>query len=524
MKDKPLTKRKLLKDRQLPSPEQVSTRQNFNRISQDHLLIKKLLMKKIIGWTGGIIGAAAIVTAVVLSTSKPAEKIQTPQTQPVAAVAVATHKPCILSPLPAAEEPFAEFKISAKDGGIINYKTGSSIKIPANAFSGNGANPLPDSITIRYREFHDPLDIFLSGIPMNYDSAGTKYTLQSAGMLEILAFDGDQKLNLDPKKPIEIKMASTNDDKNYNLYQLDTVAKNWVYKGKDKIITADVKNTAPPEISKPVVENNPVADNTVKPALADPQKYCFKIGYDKTDFPELAAYDNVLFEVHDNTFKPIYYKINWSKISLQSGTTKGTYLVKLKKADTTITLNAAPVFDQTNYTAALAKFDEKQKQISEKQNKEDAEKNKKLTAVNKDLSSYNRRQLAATANKMQPYRVFLINQMGVHNCDQPLPPPPMQAWVDQSNKEDKEAAKMTYSTIYLVEKGKNTVFHFANGEPITFDAASKKLMWTITGKNEIAFFRNVDFKKLANGDHLNMKPVVAHDQNMALAEIKKFSE
>ncbi|MCW3083243.1 MAG: hypothetical protein JWP12_609 [Bacteroidetes bacterium] len=522
MKDKPLTKRKLLKDRQMPSPEQVNMRQNFNRISQDHLLIKKLLLKKLIGWTGGIIGAAAIVTAVVLNMNKPADKIQTPQTP--TAPAVAAHKSCILSPLPAKEEPFAQFKISAKDGGIINYKTGSSIHVPANAFLSNGANPLPDSITIRYREFHDPLDIFLSGIPMNYDSAGTRYTLQSAGMLEILAFDGNQKLNLDPKKPIEIKMASTTDDTNYNLYQLDTVAKNWVYKGKDKIVTADAKNSTPPEQTKTVAETQAIADNSVKPALADPQKYCFKIGYDKTDFPELAAYDNVLFEVRDNTFKPIYYKINWSKISLQSGATKGTYLVKLKKADTTITVNAAPVFDPNNYTAALAKFDEKQKQVSEKQTKEDAEKNKKLNTVNKDLSSYNRKLLSAAINKMQPYRIFVINQMGVHNCDQPMPPCPMQVWVEATNKEDKEAAKISYSSIYLVEKGKNTVFHFMPGEPIAFDATSKKLMWTITAKNEIAFFRNVDYQKFSKGDHMNIKPVIARDQDMALAEIKKFSE
>ena len=98
MKDKPLTKRKLLKDRQMPSPEQVNMRQNFNRISQDHLLIKKLLMKKIIGWTGGIIGIAAIVTAVVLNTGKPAVKTETPKTQ--SEPAAAAHVPCIFRRCP----------------------------------------------------------------------------------------------------------------------------------------------------------------------------------------------------------------------------------------------------------------------------------------------------------------------------------------------------------------------------------------------------------------------------------------
>lgn len=509
----------------MPSPEQVNRRQNFNRITNQHLLMKKLVMKKILAWSGGFIGASAIAAAVILNNVNSPEPAQPQQTAVAADTPSQTR--CVSAPLPGKEEPYSTFIISAKDGGTIHYKTGSVITIPANAFVNKGAKPASDSITVRYREFHDPLGIFLSGIPMDYDSAGTAYTLESAGMLEILAFDGDQKLSLAPQKQIGINMASNTDETDFNLYELDTLAKNWVYKGKDKILAMKNNNIIADQKEKtiPAAPGNIIADEkTIRPAVSDPQKYCFKIGYDKNEFPELAAYDNVLFEVRDNTFKPAYYKINWKKISLENSDTEGLYNVKLKKADTTITVKAVPVFDADNYAAALAKFDAQQKQISSKQTKEENEKRTKLNSVNKDLRGYDRNQMLAVAKATGTRRVFMISQLGIHNCDRPIPPPPLQLFVQGLEKpEKKDPQQLRYNIIYLVEKGKNTVFRFMKGEPVKFDRDSEKLMWTVTDQNKIAFFRNMDLPG-ASGTSVKARPIIAKDQELALEEIRKFSE
>lgn len=455
MKNKAGIKRTLVTDRQLPTPEQVNKRQDFSRVNNNYTLIKKVMLKNTLLWSGGIIGAAGIAAAVVFNQlSAPAVQPKAPEQK----VAEAKANPCILSPFPAAEEPFSTFTVSGKAGATLQYKTGSSITISANAFVDATGNPISDSVTIRYREFHDALDIFLSGIPMNYDSAGTKYTLESAGMLEIRGFQNGKAVQLDPNKPLTINMASNSAEKNFNLYQLDTIHRNWDYKGKDQVSTA-AKTDTPVAKAKPATA--PAPANTVKPVLSDPQKYCFKIGYNKNEFPELAAYDNVLFEVTDNAFKPVYYKINWKSISLENSSTKGTYLVKLHKADTTITVSAVPVFDEDHYESAMQIFDAKLKAQNDKQGKTEAQQKAKVQEVDQSLSHYNNSSLMNVANALTTAtRTFRITAFGIHNCDRPLPPSPMQIMAWQFAEEDRAAAQVTNGTIYLVEKGKNTVFRF----------------------------------------------------------------
>ena len=516
MKNKAGIKRKLLTDRQLPTPEQVNRRQDFSRVNSNYALIKKVMLKNALLWGGGIIGLAGIATAVLLL--HPGKPQPQPAAPPVPAAIAETHTSCILPPLPASDTPFSSFSVSAKDGATIRYKTGSTITIPANAFRDADGNTIGDSVTIRYREFHDVLDIFLSGIPMNYDSAGTHYTLESAGMLEIRAYQGNKPLQLDPGKPVTISLASNTADKKFNLYELDTISKNWVYKGKDQVtenakaVAATVK-TGAPAVASP-------AGNLVKPALSDPQKYCFRIAYDKTDFPELAAYDNVLFEVTDNAFRPVYYKINWKSISLENSSTKGTYFVKLHKADTTITVSAVPVFDREHYETALRAFDEKQKAAGSRQHSEEAAKQARLDDTNRSLKGYKTKDFSNALQLTAAKRTFTVLRFGLFNCDHPLLPLPVQtvAPVFQDG-----AAKETYSTVFLAEKGKNTVFRFTRGERFRFDPHAEHLLWTIDSNNRVAFFRNVDYAQLATGNSAIPLPAAASSQDAAFAEIRNFS-
>ena len=64
MKNKAGIKRKLMTDRQLPTPDQVNSRQNFNKVSNNYALIKKVMFRNMLAWGGGIIGAAAITSVV----------------------------------------------------------------------------------------------------------------------------------------------------------------------------------------------------------------------------------------------------------------------------------------------------------------------------------------------------------------------------------------------------------------------------------------------------------------------------
>ncbi len=522
MKDKHI-KRKLLNDRKLPDSTQINKHQDFDRLHTDFSMMKKLLLKNIILWAGIFSTVAVAAVVVMLSILKKENNKVLPKED----ITENTAASFILPPLPGKNVPYNTFRISARNAVTLTYPNGSMIMIPADAFRNVMGKPLSDSIDINYREFHNPLDIFLSGIPMTYDSAGTSYTFESAGMIEILAFDKGEPLQLNAEKAIQISMASTTAETRFNLYELDTENKKWIYKGKDQVekpaqpeIVAQEKNS--PQVAEPVEPAQPI----VKPILSDPQKYSFKITYEPHAFPELQAYENVLFQVTDNQFKPAYFKINWDKISLYNGDEQGAYFVKLKKKDTTISVTAVPVFDQANYSKALAKFEEQHKQSAQERDDKELQKKTKLNTVNKELAAYNRnstkdaRASTASANAMA-YRRFSVFRLGIYNCDFPMFPQPEIRLVNTLIEAGKKTGAFTYSTIFIIEKGKNTVFKFAKNEPIRCNLQATNLIWTITDKDAIAFFKQSDFTTPKIDKAV---PEVAKDQPAALTEIKKFCD
>jgi hypothetical protein len=516
-------KRKIVTDRKLPSSEQIKKYQNFDRVQSDYSAVKKLLIKKGLMWTGAAICLTTVASLIFINSGN-----NPPKPKAVAATETAKKtEACVQPPLPGKETAYTIYRISAKNGGVIQHGTGSSITIPANAFKHVTGEKVSDSINIKYREFHTPLDIFLSGVPMDYDSAGVKRTLESAGMLEIRATDNGKDLVLNEQTPLDVNMATSSLDPRFNLYELDTVNKNWVYKGKDKV-QESVQKTISPKGNK--VQTDMVKSNTVRPVMANPKKYSFTIRRDKNEFPELAAYDNVIFEVLDETFNPKFHKIQWKKISLHNSDVQGNYIVKLQKADTTISVNVKPVFELDDYEAAMQKFQEQANLSMKAQEAKEQQTEKAVNQVNKELQSYNKKDILQAAFGMAGISVgirnFSVRTLGYHNIDFPMPPIVSYAYKILNNSAQKSTIPQTgsaYTSIFLAVKGKNTVFRFSKGEPVRLDPDKKNLMWTVTTDNRIAFFRIDDYRKLKNGGENDLQPVAAANQDEALMEIRKFS-
>ncbi len=140
---------------------------------------------------------------------------------------------------------FVKHQINGQSGGIYENENGSRLIVPPAAFTNSQGQTVKGEVDIRFREFHDYVDFFLSGIPMEYDSAGTTYHLESAGMVEIYAEQNGQRLNMAPGKSIEVELVSAVNLKkgeaipSFNVYYLDTENRNWVYEGIDRITPID---------------------------------------------------------------------------------------------------------------------------------------------------------------------------------------------------------------------------------------------------------------------------------------------
>lgn len=148
---------------------------------------------------------------------------------------VAKLPPYVVPPVPTADVPFETYTFQAEQGTKVAYKTGTQIEIPANALLDEKNKPVKGKVTLSYREFHDALDVLVSGIPMQYDSAGTKQSLQTAGMFDIRASQEGKNLRLAKGKEMHVRMASWQPDADYNFYSLDTIKRNWEYKTREKV-------------------------------------------------------------------------------------------------------------------------------------------------------------------------------------------------------------------------------------------------------------------------------------------------
>lgn len=192
-----------------------------------------------------IVGVVGIAIAIMLLDSseekittinKPIAPITTMATEQFAAVETPL-QPFVNPPIAGLNVPFSSYFVESNKATTLKHTTGSFIKIPKDAFVNEDGSIVKGKVEVKYREFKDVAEIFASGIPMSYQENGEEFHFESAGMLEILAYQDGKQIYLNPKKKIDIEMTSDYAGTQYNLYSLDTTARNWVYEGKDKVIT-----------------------------------------------------------------------------------------------------------------------------------------------------------------------------------------------------------------------------------------------------------------------------------------------
>lgn len=128
------------------------------------------------------------------------------------------------------------FSIDAGEEVTLNTGNGTTITIPANALVDAQGNPVEGKVDISYRDYLEPMDILLSGIPMTFDSGGVVNQFQTAGMFELEAAQGGRQVFLKDGEKINIDLQSVDSVGDYNFYALNDSA------GWQNIGTAPVSN------------------------------------------------------------------------------------------------------------------------------------------------------------------------------------------------------------------------------------------------------------------------------------------
>ncbi|MBC7861984.1 MAG: hypothetical protein IAF38_03365 [Bacteroidia bacterium] len=377
-----------------------------------------------------------------------------------------------------ANVPYNNYKVNATHGGTITHNK-SKITVPAGSFVKKSGEQVQGEVDIKYREMHDQADIIASGIPMTYDSAGTTYHFESAGMIDMQGSQNGEEIFIKPGKEIKVEMASSEESTRFNLYALDTVSRKWILKGKDKVtsenhtatnagnITEEKINKTPSivkidekikviEVKKDsvvVATDKKIAALVVKvsepakPKETKTSKQPFILDVDPIEHPELNAFSSVPFVAGDENknYNKEMHEVTWTDAKLSDGPKKGeNYTLDLYSGSRRERLIVYPVLTGRSLDKALKEYQKKfdQYQVAVKKRTEEEEKYKKAQA--EKLAEYVKQQEKLTAERLkeviavrkkmeedlnkqfntlqqddQIYRTFQVSNFGCWNADCP---------------------------------------------------------------------------------------------------------
>ena len=264
----------------------------------------------------------------------------------------------VQAPFPNADVPFSNYAVDAFKGDTLFHESGSILIFPSNSFVDENGNVINGNVDIKYREFSNPMDFYLSGIPLEYDSAGVSYDFESSGMCEVLAFKDGNPVFVNPKNNPEINLASKNSSNKHGIYFLDTVKQNWEFK---EMSIASVLNS-------PIKEGNKNLVEPLKPEKANNKSPIINIDITPGSFEELMIYDNLKFQLDQNetSFNPSDANELWNKVELVKRNKNGLYTVNFKNLNKSVSYSARPVLEGEDYAEALLVFERKNAEYKRK--------------------------------------------------------------------------------------------------------------------------------------------------------------
>ncbi|MFI5149119.1 MAG: hypothetical protein ACHQRM_05255 [Bacteroidia bacterium] len=457
----------------------------------------------------------------------------------------------ISPPIKKLDIPYQHYQVDAAQGGEFKTQKGSRIRVPKQAFADANGKALNGQVELRFREFHDPVDFFLCGIPMCYDSAGVRYQFESAGMIELLGFKDGKPVYILPGKKVEIELDSRRTGGTaYNIYRFDTATCNWEYLGKDKLarqavseatgrasdsVSDQARINALPEIKAidaqieqvrtdcekqlQQLPKNPAEPS--KPVKATASRKHFNIDVKASEFPELVQYKSSDWEV-DPANKKVsdeIFDMTWEDAKLSEGTKKGVnYYLTLSGNNKTIKLLVDPVFEGKNYDKAMADFNSKFK-IYESGRQDRLAKEQKIKMFEDSMVTATvekRKELLAARNfemnkTASLVSCFSISGFGVYNCDAPCYYP--KGMVTPIRLVDASGNLLPCRDAYLVDNSKNSLFTYYGAEipAFRFNPQAKNLLWTMAN-GKLYLLRNKQFSTITG---------VAGHQDVQMEEVKQ---
>lgn len=485
----------------------------------------------------GIAGVAAVVIGFKLFPGKADSTTVTELPATVIVDSIENNTPAIAPPIPGAETPFSIYTINAQNEEVITTPTGTRILVKKNTFKDLDGQVIKGKVEIRFREYHNVLDIFKSGIPMEYDSSGVSYTFESAGMFELEAMkDGAEILNFD--KDIEVEIVSENSSTDFNDYYYDTASRKWEFMARSTIsetkevmpevaaIAAEDENIATAEVIKQANVNVEAPAPAVQPTAPTPlvyppllsSKYAFEVEYDRSKFSEIHS--GAVFQVDEtqSAFSPVFYKVNWDKLELSRAESKGMYSLHLEKGSQILDVACFPAITKEEQTRIRMRYEAANKAYQDSL----AVWNAYVASLRPNMNQWGQgddHMISKTEVELitkLTYRKVAISRAGVYNCDKPI--------YTQKYLGDKVKATFNNGNVkslrnYVVERNKNALFAARNGDEVMLSKNKDLLVWVWTTDHQIGIVNPAQLKDYKLSQNFDLQLYTAKNGLKKLEEL-----
>lgn len=432
-----------------------------------------------------------------------------------------------ISPPDPARIDYEYFRVTSGERAVLTTKKGSRIMVPPGAFTWADGTPFTGSADLRFAEFHDVVEIFLSGVPMTYDSAGVNYTFQSAGMFDIMAFSSGNSLILADGKEITIDIVS-NDPDLYNLYYFDTVVNHWQYLSTeqpgDVVPYSGRDDTRRPESGQRRISSEAAGELLAEGGLsqkqeplpeASPEKrfkrrdsrnFAFRIDFDEKSFPELSGISDLMFEITDDSVEKKYLRGTWDSIALDRDAEQG-YRISLFRLRSSYTFNAQPVLNAAEYDAVVESY----RNAAAQREQEMAERRSNAVAQR----AVAQRMDANMRNWAYSRSISVVN-LGTWNLDIPIPMPE-NATVIAAVFKDAKGKAIYPQSVFVAQKDVNILWNYNPSQRVLYSQSRQNIMWFLMTDGNYAIITDT----MIRSREKTLVPDI-FDADQALAEIRKY--
>jgi hypothetical protein len=244
----------------------------------------------------------------------------------------------------------------------------------------------------------------------------------------------------------------------------------------------------------------------VMPKQAGTSGYQLELDFSEKDFPELAVYDKMLFEVDESrkAFDPSKANEPWTSMDVEKGVEAGSYVLVFRRADETFSVDCYPVVEGADIATAQKIFDRKLEQYQTKKAelKQEAEE-RKQAVLKRQAESRAAAQAAARTNQWammgqsanaasEVYRAFAVAEFGIYNCDQPLKFRPREQMV--VTVVDEAGQIPAIGSIYLADLQKDRLVKYYPNTPVVYSANSPFMLWMIVDGNKLGIVEPEQFE------------------------------